>query len=72
MLYATFAVKPLVPSGKWPYFALQNISYKGRTVAVFWDERGDRYNKGKGLHVFVDGKRMAHAKKLRSMTVNLK
>ncbi|MFD1771969.1 MGH1-like glycoside hydrolase domain-containing protein [Sphingobacterium suaedae] len=71
MLEDAFAIKPLVPSGKWPYFSLQRLTYKGHQLDIYWDQQGSRYGKGKGLHIYVDGKQVAHSKKLKSITVNL-
>lgn len=67
-----FTLSPLIPAGRWPYFALQHLSYKGRQVDIFWDEKGSRYGHGKGLSVFIDGKRVAHSRKLKPITVNLR
>ena len=39
------------------YFALQRLSYHGHEVGIFYDRDGDRYAVGRGLSVFVDGKR---------------
>lgn len=64
-------LKPLIPEGKWDYFALTNLHYQGREIAIYWDKRGDRYNKGKGLSVFVDGQKMGHSKKLKNIKVDL-
>ncbi|WP_437919093.1 MGH1-like glycoside hydrolase domain-containing protein [Sphingobacterium sp. LRF_L2] len=72
MLGNQFSIKPLVPTGKWSYFALQQLSYKGKQIDIFWDETGDRYQQGKGLRVYVDGKCVAQSKKMKSLTVNLK
>ncbi len=52
----TIEVRPLVPQGKWPWFCLDNVLYHGHRITIFWDEHGDRYHLGKGLHVLVDGR----------------
>ncbi|WP_447642950.1 MULTISPECIES: MGH1-like glycoside hydrolase domain-containing protein [Chitinophagaceae] len=54
-------VNPLVPAGKWDWFALDNVLYHGRTLAIVWDKTGHKYGKGKGLSVWVDGKKIAYA-----------
>ncbi|MDR2775817.1 MAG: hypothetical protein LBC19_13990, partial [Tannerella sp.] len=47
-------VFPLVPNYI-PYFCLDNISYHGHTITVFWDKDGNRYSRGAGFHVLIDG-----------------
>lgn len=49
-------VNPLIPQEKWDWFCLDNLSYHGHIVTIFWDKYGDRYHQGKGLRVLVDGK----------------
>ena len=56
----TLEVKPLAPDA-WPYFALDGVAYHGRRVAIVWDRDGSRYHRGKGLRLFVDGRRVASA-----------
>ena len=56
-------VNPLIPIELAPnerpirYFALQKLVYHGHEVSVFYDLDGSRYRIGRGLSVFVDGKR---------------
>ncbi len=57
-------VNPLIPEGKWEWFCLDNILYHGKIVTVFWDRYGERYKRGKGLHVLVNGKEVASSDKL--------
>lgn len=57
-------VNPLIPEGKWDWFALDNVLYHGKTITIVWDRTGKMYHKGKGLSVWVDGKRVAHSRKL--------
>jgi hypothetical protein len=60
----TLEINPLLPlhDGKDErpirYFAIQNIAYHGHNVSVFYDADGSRYQIGRGLFVFVDGKRL--------------
>lgn len=56
----TLEVKPLAPDD-WPYFALDGVAYHGHEVAVVWDRDGTRYHRGRGLLLFVDGRRVARA-----------
>jgi hypothetical protein len=55
-------IAPLLPSdGERPirYFALQRVMYHGHEVGVYFDADGSRYKRGRGLSVFVDGRRAA-------------
>jgi hypothetical protein len=54
-------VHPLVPAGTWQWFALDNVYYHGKTVTIIWDKTGEKYNRGKGLSVFVDGSLAANS-----------
>jgi len=57
-------VNPLIPEGQWEWFCLDNILYHGKIVTIFWDRSGKHYNRGKGLHVLVNGKEVASSDKL--------
>jgi hypothetical protein len=59
----TLEVAPLAPDD-WEYFALEAVPYRGRLVGVFWDRQGTRYRYGKGLHVVVDGEKVASTERL--------
>jgi hypothetical protein len=67
----TVEVNPLVPDGAWDYFALDNVSYRGRTLTILYDRTGKQYHQGSGLRVFADGKRIASAGSLRRVTGKL-
>lgn len=64
-----FEVKPLVPPGAWDYFCLDNLSYHGKRVTIFYDATGQRYGKGSGLHVLVDARPVAHAEGLANLVI---
>ncbi len=53
----TVEVNPLVPD-HWDYFALDDVAYHGRRLAIVWDRDGNRYGQGVGLSVIVDGERL--------------
>lgn len=53
-------IRPLAPS-TWEYFALDRLRYREHDISVIWDKNGDRYRFGPGLHLLVDGKRVATA-----------
>ena len=67
----TLTIKPLIPSGQWDWFCLDNVLYHGKLVTVLWDKTGSHYSRGKGLQVFVDGKLKAHSKQLKDLKVQL-
>lgn len=56
-------VRPLAPAD-WPYFALDGLPCRGRSVSVFWDRDGTRYGRGRGLKLYADGKEIATSEKL--------
>lgn len=57
-------VNPLLPSGKWDWFALNGVPYHGRLLSIFWDRDGRRFGERAGLSVWADGKLVAHAPRL--------
>jgi hypothetical protein len=63
-------VNPLVPAD-WKYFALDDVTYHGRDVSVVWDKTGAKYGKGKGLMLFVDGKKVATRKDIGKLTYDI-
>jgi hypothetical protein len=67
----TVEVNPLVPEGTWDYFCLDQIRYHGHWLTILYDKRGERYGKGKGLHVFSDGKEVASSDRLTRVTGDL-
>lgn len=60
-------VNPLLPEGKWDWFCLDNILYHGKILTIVWDKTGLKYKKGKGLMLFVNGKKMASAPGLQKL-----
>lgn len=60
---AVLEVNPLLPAETAPgtppirYFAVQGVLYHGHEVSAVYDADGSRYGVGRGLTVFVDGKR---------------
>lgn len=57
-------VNPLVPKNRWDWFCLDNVLYHGNFITIIWDKTGKKYNRGKGLRVFVNGKEKASSGKL--------
>lgn len=53
-------VHSLLPDGKWDWFCLDGVRYHNHDVTIVWDKTGERYGRGKGLTVWVDGKQVAN------------
>ena len=47
------------------------MKYHGHDVSIIWDRDGNRYGKGVGLHVFVDGDLLAQSDTLSPISVSL-
>lgn len=67
----TVEVNPLIPEEDWDWFCLDNVVYHGRMLTIIWDRNGDKYGKGKGLQIFVDGDQIAHTSELSHLTGTL-
>jgi hypothetical protein len=57
-------VNPLIPEEKWDWFCLDRIMYHGNTITIFWDKYGNRYHRGKGLHLLINGKEVASSERI--------
>jgi hypothetical protein len=68
----TIEVNPLVPQEKWDWFCLDNVLYHGKIVTITWDKSGEKYMRGKGLTILVDGKKIGHSGKLEKIICELK
>lgn len=66
----TLELDPLAPAD-WPWFALDNVPYRGRSISIVWDRDGSRYGLGAGLHVLADGREIASSKSLKKLTARL-
>ncbi len=64
----TIEVNPLIPENEWNWFCLDNVAYHGKVVTIIWDKDGSKYKKGRGLSVWVNGKKVAAADKLQRVT----
>jgi hypothetical protein len=64
-------VNPLLPESACEYFCLDNVRYHGRSITILFDKNGERYGKGTGLQVLVDGRRVAGSPSLQRVTVRL-
>ena len=61
-------VNPLVPRGKWPWFCLDSVNYRGHTLTIIWDADGQHYHQGCGLTLMVDGRPVAHRDDIGKLT----
>jgi hypothetical protein len=64
-------VNPLLPDNTWNWFCLDNILYHEKIITIIWDRNGTKYKRGKGLTVWVNGKKMASASSLQRITSKL-
>lgn len=60
-------VNPLIPDD-WGWFGLDNVMYRGRQIAIFWDRDGSHYGHDTGLSLYMDGRRVAHEDSLGPLT----
>ena len=64
-------INPLVPEGALSYFCLDGVSYHGHLITIVYDQTGQRYGRGAGLKVIVDGKNAASAPATKHLMVAL-
>lgn len=64
-------LRPLIPPGKWNYFALGGVPYHGHLLTILYDRDGTRYHRGTGFQVLCDGRVIAHAKELQEIKARL-
>lgn len=61
-------VNPLIPEN-WAYACLDDVIYHGNKVTIIWDKTGLKYNKGKGLSVYINGELKASAPAISKLVV---
>ena len=66
----TLQVNPLLPDD-WDYAALDNLSYHGQNVGVYWDKAGTRYGRGAGLTLVVNGQTVAQSPTLARLSATI-
>ncbi|MDP4208626.1 MAG: glycoside hydrolase [Bacteroidota bacterium] len=64
-------INPLIPEDKWDWFCLDKLLYHGKNLTIIWDKTGEKYKKGKGLQILVNGKKVAGTDKLARLTATL-
>lgn len=57
-------INPLFDDSDLEYFCADGILYHEHYLTVLWDKTGERYHKGSGLKVYVDGELKAERKKI--------
>lgn len=57
----TLIISPLFDEEALEYFCADGILYHGQYITVLWDKTGNRYGKGKGYRIFVDGEEVFSA-----------
>lgn len=67
----SITIQPLIPEGTWDWFALDHIKVKDHELTVIWDRTGERYGKGKGFMVWVDGNLAHHSEEVKKVGINL-
>jgi hypothetical protein len=68
---STVSLRPLLPDGTWDYFALDGLPYHGHLLTIVYDRTGRHYNRGRGLTLFVDGKKIAGRTTLGTLSAKL-
>lgn len=68
----TLVIRPLIPKDTWDYFALTQLTYHNKNIEIFWDVTGEKYHKGKGLTIYVDGIKVLQQQDLNYCKINLK
>jgi hypothetical protein len=64
-------VNPLLPDNKWDWFCLDNVLYHEKIITIIWDKTGLKYKRGKGLSVWVNGRKVAASSVLTKVTGKL-
>lgn len=64
-------IQPMIPVDQWDWFCLDQVPYRGHLISLLWDKTGQRYGKGQGFQVFVDGLPVAKADKPGRLRITL-
>ena len=49
---------PQLPASEWSYFAIDGLPYHGHLLTIVYDETGEHFHRGRGLTVYVDGRKL--------------
>lgn len=64
-------INPLLPKATWDWFCVDGIRYHGHDLCLLWDLRGERYGRGKGLILLIDGSEAARREDLGPLSAPL-
>jgi hypothetical protein len=68
---ARVEIAPLLPADAWDWFCLDGVPYHGHSLTILWDRTGEKFHRGTGLTLLVDGKSLAHSAQLTFLTGTL-
>lgn len=64
-------INPLIPENSWSYFCLDNINYHGKKLTILYDQSGERYKRGKGFFVYLNGKLAASSPNIQKIALTI-
>lgn len=64
-------IYPLIPAGKWAWFALDKIPYHNKTLTILYDKTGSKYGKGKGFFIYANGRLLYKGPELKHVLVKM-
>jgi hypothetical protein len=64
-------IDPLMPDDGWDWFCLDGVPYRGRSLTIVWDRTGERYDRGAGFSLWVDGQELTRSRTLERITAPL-
>jgi hypothetical protein len=64
-------IDPLMPEDAWNWFCLDGVTYHSRRLTIAWDRDGQRYGRGAGFAVWVDGNEAARSPNLARLAIEL-
>ena len=67
----SLTIDPLIPSD-WAFACLDDVIYHGNKVTIIWDKTGKKYNKGKGLLVWINGELKASSTSIKKLIIPVK
>lgn len=62
-------IDPLFEEKNLEYFCADGVLYHGHYLTVLWDKTGEKYGKGKGLKVYVDGGPKAESLEIKKIVI---
>ena len=64
-------IHPLFAEEQMDYFCADGVLYRGHDLTVLWDKTGERYHRGSGLQVFLDGELVASSAALKKVEISI-